>query len=406
MSISDAAAVQAPLLPATAGDAPAARPPSQPTRLGWLEPMGLFMLSLSNFGLQLATLGVYIFWAKTEARRRVWSAVRIDGEPLSYSGTGKEMALGLALVLAVVSIPVSLLGLAVYLVLGTTPEVIIGYQAALAVGLLFVSGLAVYRMQRYRLSRTSWRGIRFALAGSSLTYAWAYFWTWFLIPLTLGWIVPWRSTYLQHIMLRDMRFGDRPFSFTATAGPLYKPFAVFWAVGLVFILPGIILYPLWLAPYAFYIRYRARQFNHYAAHTRLGDVSLEASLRGGDLIGLALLNWALRSAGFLLGLVVLALLFGGASALIGTETLKSQFDNWSATSITGLLTQGAIFGSVLVLAASGTIFHPFILARNARYIVEKLDIRGTLPADAIAQGAEQRIATGEGLAQAFDVDAF
>ena len=44
--------------------------------------------------------------------------------------------------------------------------------------------------------------------------------------MTLGWILPWRATKLQSLLSNDMRFGNRPFRFTARSGPLYGPFAV------------------------------------------------------------------------------------------------------------------------------------------------------------------------------------
>ncbi len=68
--------------------------------------------------------------------------------------------------------------------------------------------------------------------------------------------------------------------------------------------------------------------------------------------------------------------------------------------------QAAIFGGIVLLAASAGLFGPIIQARTARYLVENLSIDGLVPLAAIAQGADQGIKRGEGLAQAFDVDAF
>ena len=41
-----------------------------------------------------------------------------------------------------------------------------------------------------------------------------------------------------------------------------------------------------------------------------------------------------------------------------------------------------------------------------RYIIQRMGFVGTPDFSAIAQAAEQDIHTGEGLAQAFDIDAF
>ena len=61
--------------------------------ISWVHPPeGFLGLSLLNGVLRILTLGVYHFWGKTEVRQRIWSAVRIDGEPLDYRGTGPSFS--------------------------------------------------------------------------------------------------------------------------------------------------------------------------------------------------------------------------------------------------------------------------------------------------------------------------
>ena len=86
--------------------APAAGEGVEPLRLSWSHPQGMVALSFKNFFLRIITLGIYHFWGKTEVRRRIWSGVRINGEPLQYTGTGKEMLLGFVVVMAVLFLPV------------------------------------------------------------------------------------------------------------------------------------------------------------------------------------------------------------------------------------------------------------------------------------------------------------
>ena len=47
------------------------------------NPWDLVGLSFKNFLLTVITLGIYSFWGKTEVRKRIWSSVRIQGEPLN-----------------------------------------------------------------------------------------------------------------------------------------------------------------------------------------------------------------------------------------------------------------------------------------------------------------------------------
>ena len=77
-------------------------------RLGWSQPAGMVGLSVKNFLLRIVTLGIYGFWGKTEVRKRIWSGIRLNGEPLQYSGTGKELFLGFLVIFGVVVLPTML----------------------------------------------------------------------------------------------------------------------------------------------------------------------------------------------------------------------------------------------------------------------------------------------------------
>ena len=49
---------------------------------------GLGRLAIVNFLLNLVTLTIYRFWAKTNVRKHIWSCVHINGQPLEYTGRG------------------------------------------------------------------------------------------------------------------------------------------------------------------------------------------------------------------------------------------------------------------------------------------------------------------------------
>ena len=62
-------------------------------------------LSLRNGLLNLVTLTLYRFWGKTKVRARIWSSIYLNGEPLEYTGRGKELFLGFLFAAAVVGLP-------------------------------------------------------------------------------------------------------------------------------------------------------------------------------------------------------------------------------------------------------------------------------------------------------------
>src|SRR6185295_2694636 len=90
-------------------------------RISWVHPPGGFTgLSFLNGLLRILTLGVYHFWGKTEVRQRIWSAVRIDGEPLEYRGTGSELFRGFLIVFFLILLPMGLASFASSLFLQET----------------------------------------------------------------------------------------------------------------------------------------------------------------------------------------------------------------------------------------------------------------------------------------------
>ena len=78
-----------------------------------------------------------------------------------------------------------------------------------------------------------------ASRGARGRFAWTYLWTTLLVPLTLGWILPWRAVRLQRALFNETRFGDKAFTFTGRAGPLYKRFWLVWVSAIVLFIVAI-----------------------------------------------------------------------------------------------------------------------------------------------------------------------
>lgn len=422
-----------PTYPSTPGGS-APQSDRSPLRLSWLHPAGLAALSFVNLALKFVTLGLYGFWAKTEIRRKLWSSVRLEGEPLNYTGTGRELFLGFLVIFGLVMLPILFFNVGLMLAFG--PEAAQLGNLILYPIIFFLIGIGTYRAQRYRLTRTSWRGIRGALVGSDTHYALTYIWTALLIPMTLGWIIPWRTTQLQKILTEDTRFGDRPLTFTAEAGPLYKPFAVMWIVtalsGIavfaylsgsladfaelgklgqqpepadqyrIFMLVGRLyaaLFVVYLIYYLLSAWYRAQTTNHYAANTHFEGATFASTVTGTGFVRLAIGNFFITMVGFLLGL----LLFFAIATMFGFMAGAPSVDPTAPPSI---FQQIAGLLGILILVASTGLFAPIVQARSWRYLIENLKLNGTVPLGQIAQAAEQKMSRGEGLAQAFDIDGF
>jgi uncharacterized membrane protein YjgN (DUF898 family) len=361
----------------TAAAAPGAR------RIAWVHPAGgFFGLSLLNALLRILTLGVYHFWGKTEVRQRIWSSVRVDGEPLDYRGTGGELFKGFIIVFLLVLVPLSLISL-LPLFLGTSQVL---FQLGVFCVVLALGGFAIYRARRYRLSRTRWRGIRGGLSGRTVPFAWTYIWTTVLIPFTLGWIVPWRAVRLQRALFNDTQFGDKNFTFTGRSGPLYARYWLVWVSAIMLYLVASI------AIAAVHLAGPARQRPPPGAPLPLPDVWQVAAITA--IVLAALLVFAMIRAWY-------------SSGMFNYFAAQTKYQGCSFrlnTTVPGLV--WLVATNYLIRLLSLGVLTPVVEARSMRYIVERLSIEGDADWPAIGQNPAALMARGEGLAEAFDVDAF
>ncbi len=421
----------------------------------------LIMLGVYNAVLRILSLGLYSFWAKTEVRKRLWSFTRINGEPLEYTGTGKELFLGFLIVFAVFILPVMGVGIAVALLFRSNSLALPLYQVGVYLVIFLLIGNAMYRAQRYRLSRTRWRGIRGTLAGSPAKYGWAYFWTLavpallviafsFLTSVAVGpqvggaivllgivlalWVLPWRANKLQGLMTNDMRFGDRPLSYSGTAGPLYKRYLYAWlgsalvylaAIGAtgVYVLrsgalinwqmakipPSLVdiltLAAIWiLALFVIAILtawYRASQYRHFAAHTHFEAATFNFDATGPSLMWLVITNWLMQVFALVLGFVA------GTTLLIflgpATEPQGAADAAQMAAREPGLLATISVIVPIVLFTTVAATFAHF---RWTRYFVSRLKLNGAIDLGRVLQGQDLGLKRGEGLAQVFDLDAF
>lgn len=172
-----------------------------------------FQLLLVNLILTVATLGIYRFWAKTKVRKFIWSNIRFMGDPLEYTGKATELLLGFLIVLAIL-FPLGLIYNGIqFLVPPDNFYLHIGLEVLYYFVLFALIQVGFYRAWRYRMSRTTWRGIRLGLDGST----WAFLkisigWT-VLTILTLGIAYPWMAIELWKYQITHTRVGTTITSF-------------------------------------------------------------------------------------------------------------------------------------------------------------------------------------------------
>jgi uncharacterized membrane protein YjgN (DUF898 family) len=365
--------------------AASAQPVEAAGRITWVQPQSGFVgLSLLNTLLRILTLGVYHFWGKTEVRQRIWSAVRIDGEPLEYRGTGGELFRGFLVVFLLVLLPLGLMAFLVQLLFGAQLARRSGIEILVWLLIFVLWGIGIHRARRYRLSRTRWRGIRGGLSGRSASFAWTYLWTTLLVPLTLGWILPWRAVKLQKVLFDQTHFGDKAFTFTGRAGPLYSRFWLVWVSGIVLVIGASVAIGLVLAGNA-------------AGAGNMARMSPPSAAQIAGIVGIVF-------ASLLIFAIIRAWYSSRMFNYFAAET-KYQGANFRLNATVPSLIW-LVASNYLIRVLSLTILSPVAEARSMRYIVDRISLEGPIEWQAIGQNPDALLTRGEGLAEAFNVDAF
>ena len=178
----------------------------------------LFGIQLPNWVLTIITLGLYYPWAKAEKLKYLYQKTEFAGSRFKFHGTGKEMFKGLLKALAVFAI---LYGVLMVCVLNESETIRISGIAFFYVALLSLIPLAIYGQMRYRLSRTSWRGIHFAFTASLKEMYTTYLKGIFFTIITLGLYAAWFAVDLRKLIVGNIRIGNVKLQFDGEGGDLF-----------------------------------------------------------------------------------------------------------------------------------------------------------------------------------------
>lgn len=348
-----------------------------------LEPKAFLGLSLKNGLLNLITLTLWRFWGKTEVRRRVWQGIRLNGDAFEYTGHGKELFIGFLLALLVLGLPFLLIVFGAQFLGPIFAALII---LPLYIFIFWLWGFGVFTAFRYMASRTTYRGIRFRLAGSAPAYGLKYLGYVVLSGITMGWFWPVAERNLAESVWDEVRFGNRRIRFRMARSEregMYGPYAIGWVssffgyILLVFVFVGVM----------------------YA--TGLFEPTPDGSP---PQPGIA---FTLGIYAVMLALSPLILLVWAPyhAAKLRSITAGITFDNAGfrmnvkAMSLWWLMVVNLFF----LLITLGFAM-PWVQARTAKYLVERLESAGAARLDLVEQTGTGP-GSGEGLADAFGFSA-
>ena len=237
----------------------------------------LFGIHVINALLILATAGIYFFWAKVRVRSYLWSESEFEGDRFAYHGTGRELITGFVKAVLFFFLPITLLNTAPAM-LEASPLVIVAARLAVSILAAVFVPVAVVGARRYRLSRTSWRGIRFSLRASTREFIGVWVRGWMLTSLTLGLYYPFFVTSQQRFLTGHTWFGSERFTFDGRGRDLVGA----WLGTIVLFLPTLGLSWFWFA---------AKRQRYYAEHTRFAGARFRSAVTAPKLAWLTISTW-------------------------------------------------------------------------------------------------------------------
>lgn len=330
----------------------------------------LFGIHLVNTLLTLLTLGIYYYWAKVRVRTFLFGQTEFAGDRFSYHGSARELLNGALKASLVFGVPYYLLSHA-GLFLELNMVIQIALQAAAWLLFVLFIPVAIVSARRYRLSRTTWRGIRFSFQGKALNFIKLWLSGYFLIGVTFGLYYPYFSTKKQAFLTAHSYFGSEPFKFSGDGAVLFRPFLMMYLPAVtVAIIAGLGLYSLIELPLK-----------------NIADPETARSLVIGTI------------AGLIIGALVFRLLWLPYS-------VKEQRFFWEQTSIGSARFRLPIttwpylklkLGNLLLMVCTLGLAWPWTTIRNIKFITDQMALVGIDNFDEIVQAYDGAPPIGEGL---------
>jgi uncharacterized membrane protein YjgN (DUF898 family) len=295
-----------------------------------------FGIIIINWLLTIVTLGLYYPWAKAKQLQYLYSSTTLIDDSFTFHGTGKEMFKGF------------IKALVIFFVIYAILLVFIAFEMPLVGGAIFYAclfalfPLAIHGSYRYRMSRTTWRGVRFGYRGNRNEFIKSFFKWIFFTLISIGFYGAWMTINVRKYVIEHIRMGNLKFRYIGNG-------ADFFILNLI----GYLLSIITLGIYSFW--WQRDLFAYFVDNIRID---------GEEHIG---------------------------------ATFKS---NATAGDFFNLLV-----GNILILIFTLGIGYAWVVNRNMVFVTNHIVIEGNVDFDSIQQTEEDyRDATGEDVGDILDID--
>jgi uncharacterized membrane protein YjgN (DUF898 family) len=258
-------------------------------------------------------------------------------------------------------------------------------RLVLIFGLIYAGTFAA---RRYRMSRTTWRGIRFQQLGSMWRYAGLAMLGNLLTALTLTLYGPFNRVRLIRYEMGNLRFGSGVFRFTGQGRTLFASYLRCWAIGIAGTIVAV------AAAYAL-LTFEPEM---------LWDMEIWQDPEQAKELLAAIASSAAVPLVLLLVLFVALMIWYQARILrFYAENLHLESLTFGAPRITGRAIFWLMLSNLLLTMISLGLLYPVTLQRMMRFWCSRIELTGPIDFTRITQ-AERGPRTGEGLAGFFDID--
>lgn len=295
-----------------------------------------FAIMIVNWLFSIITFGLYYPWARAKQLQYIYGNTALDDERFHFAGTGREMFRGFIMVILFylgILVGYSLITFAL-----RSPGLAILF---LYLAILAIIPFALHGSLKYRLSRTSYRGIRFGYRGDRMELTTIFIKGLLLTVVTLGIYGAWFFMSIRRYTHEHMRFGEVEFRNDASG--------LDWFL---LNLKGYIFSILTLGIYIFWWQRNIFSFYYDNLKASKGDESIE----------------------------------------------------FRSTATAGGFFELIVVNFIIILFTFGLGF-PWVVVRTQKFVCDSIQIEGNLNLDTIIQTEEQyKDATGEGAVDFFDID--
>lgn len=235
----------------------------------------LIGLRILNNILISFTLGIYYPWARAAYLKYVYGETEYLGTRFVFHGTGKEMFAGFIKLIGVI------IGLIIFFLTCAYFNFTIGVFIFYGV-ILFLIPVAIHGSNKYRLSRTSWRGIHFGYRGDLNEFIRLYVVQVLLTIITLGIYGSWMQVKVTKYIMQHTRFGNIEFNFVGEGANLF-----------VIKLKGVFLMILTLGIYSFwyYKELLAFEVDNTKVIQNGKEINIRSTMSAGQIFGLIFTNY-------------------------------------------------------------------------------------------------------------------